>query len=105
MRVAVPHGWQAISRVQMLAVIERLKRFESMRWGEIEGPDNHWIEAKDLIRSARACLERDWQGADQVFSLRIDGATRIFGIIDHQVFYILWYDPNHIVCPAPKKHT
>jgi hypothetical protein len=105
LRVAEPHGWRVLSREQMLTVIDRLKSFESMSWKEIEGRQNHWIQGSELIRSAQNCLEEDWQGADQVFSLRIDGATRIFGIIDQQVFYLLWYDPEHLIVPSIKKHT
>lgn len=90
----------------MLDVITRMKSFESMTWGQIEGRDSHWIGADEISRDARDCLEQDWQGgAEKVFSLRINGPTRVFGIIEERVFYILWFDPNHQVCPAPKKHT
>lgn len=70
MKVAAPHGWHEISRTQMLQVIERLKNFETMAWKEILGRQNHFIPVSDLIGSARSCLEEQWQGADEVLSLR-----------------------------------
>lgn len=90
----------------MLRIIDRLKCFESMLWKDIVGKTgSHWIAAHKLYKPAQKCLEEDWQGADEIFSLRIDGPTRVFGVIDDLVFYLLWYDRNHEICPAPKKNT
>jgi hypothetical protein len=106
MRTKDPYGWHSIERDEMLIVIERLKSFETMTWQEVERSGSHWISCDEICKDAQGCLEEDWQGgAEQVFSLRMGGKPRVWGIIDERVFYILWFDPNHQICPAPKKHT
>ena len=42
---------------------------------------------------------------DSLFSLRLDGTLRIFGIRKQNYLQILWVDQNHEVCPSKKKHT
>lgn len=38
-----------------------------------------------------------------LFSLHIDGKTRIYGIRDGRALKLLWYDPDHTVYPMTKK--
>jgi hypothetical protein len=81
-----------------------------MTWFEIEQRSNnkhHPINVGSLSKPARdrfVELELD-AGADSVFSLRLSGAERLFGIRDRWIFYLLWWDPEHLVCPAPLKYT
>lgn len=108
MRTASPHGWHDIERSKFLVVIERLKSFESMPWKEIlvhNKHGNHSITKSDLSESARNCLEEDWQGAEEVISLRVSALGRVFGILDRGAFTILWWDPTHAVCPSNLKNT
>jgi hypothetical protein len=48
-------------------------------------------------------IDRDEQA--QLFSIRIAAKKRIWGIRDIVILRLLWWDPNHEVCPSPKKHT
>lgn len=42
---------------------------------------------------------------DNLYSLRLNNTHRIIGIRDRQVFQILWWDPDHKVCPSAPKNT
>lgn len=87
----------------LLEVVERLRHFESMTWGEIEGRQNHAIEVSSLVREARNRLvEIGQDDVDELFSLRINGPSRVWGIRVHHVLRLLWWDPNHAVCPVTK---
>jgi len=80
---------------------------ETMEWAEIEsGTGSHTIAVGSLSAEARKRLiEIRQDDIDDVFSLRITGAERVFGIRDQWILRILWWDPEHRVCPSFKKGT
>lgn len=107
-RLAAPFGWANISRADMLDVMARLQSFESMTWNEIlvaAKKQNHTLSSDQICKEARTCLEGDWQGADEVVSLRVSGKKRVWGIREGGILYLLWWDPTHSVCPTQKKNT
>lgn len=90
----------------LLMIINKLGDFETMTWGDIEGPNNHSVEKYKLIKDAQQRLESiNQDDVDELFSFRLNGRNRVWGIRDGQVFKLLWWDPEHQVCPSPKKHT
>ena len=87
-------------------VIDGLRPFESMTWSEIEGKRNHAISCDSIIREAQRRLEDIGQDdLDELFSIRLTGRQRIWGIRDGTIFRLLWWDRQHAICPSPKKHT
>jgi hypothetical protein len=88
-------------------VLAKLRGFESMTWREIDGPTgSHGVDPHHLSRQAQQRLTEIRQDdAAELFSLRITGRRRVWGILDEHVLRILWWDPEHQVCPSPKKHT
>lgn len=43
---------------------------------------------------------------DQYFRFRLGGEKRLWGFLtDDGVFHVLWWDPDHKVCPSEKRHT
>jgi len=42
---------------------------------------------------------------DALYSLRLSGKLRLWGVRDRSVLQLLWYDPEHQVCPSPLKNT
>jgi hypothetical protein len=88
-------------------VLQRLKSLESMTWEEIDGPTGcHGVETWKLGKAARDRLTEIRQDdAAQLFSLRVTGRRRVWGILDEHVFRVLWWDPEHQVYPVEKKHT
>jgi hypothetical protein len=102
-----PWCWDSIDTGVLWEIIHsKLSNYEKMKWSEIEGPRNHFIQVPQLIPEARARLaEIDQDDTDSLFSLHLDGKKRILGIRDGHVLKILWWDPDHQVCPSPKKYT
>jgi hypothetical protein len=102
-----PWCWRTIDGDGLVEVLGKLKSFESMTWEEIDGPTgSHGVEVGKLSRDAQERLVRIHQDdVDQLFSLRISGRRRVWGIMDEHVFRVLWWDPEHQVCPSAKKHT
>lgn len=105
-----PYGWHQISREKFQEVIGKLKHFEGMTWNEIlirDKKKNHSIQLNQLDRAALERLEELKQDdVDDVISLRVSGEERIWGIRDGgSSLKLLWWDPNHQICPSKKKHT
>lgn len=63
------------------------------------------IDYEKLSKEAQNRLSEIKLYYDSLFSLRLTGTLRLFGYIENSIFYTIWYDPEHEVCPAPKKHT
>lgn len=92
----------------------KLRDYEKLTWDEIEkqtyGKENksknHPIAKAKLSKDARERLEQLNQGdVDELFSLRLEGELRVFGIRELNCLKILWVDINHEVCESHKKHT
>ncbi len=105
-------GWKGLCQNLFWEdIFPKLKDFESMTWHEIiaatkksRGNLHHSIPKTSLHKDARDRLEQlNQDDIDKLFSLRLQGAHRIFGIKDGRVLKLLWFDPNHEVCPCKKK--
>ena len=100
-----PFRWPK-DTIDELAILQKLHEFDSMNWSEIEGGKHHTIEVGKLSKAARARLaEIRRDDAPALFSFRCNGKERIFGIRLGGVVHLLWWDPQHAVCPAPLKGT
>ena len=100
-------GWNKIEiKLLFLEIIPKLQNYESMTWSEIEGEGSHFIEAGKCSKEARKRLRYlKLDDSEHLFSLRISGRKRIWGRRQSSIFLILWWDPEHQVCPVEKKHT
>jgi hypothetical protein len=107
-----PWSWHGISaKAAAIEIHSKLRNFESMTWAEIlkaaggrsNGNNSHNVPIENLDKSARDRLEELGQGdIDELFSLRLAGKERVWGIKIGSLVKILWYDPKHEVCPSLK---
>ncbi|WP_455284435.1 hypothetical protein [Cupriavidus necator] len=89
-----------------LEILQKLHNFDSMAWADIEGEDHHAIEVGRLSKDARKRLEEIKQDdVAEVFSFHFSGKRRIFGIRDRNAVKLLWWDPEHAVCPSKLRNT
>jgi hypothetical protein len=105
--MAGPFGWHQSDVASLLqTVFPRLKHFETMTWGQIPSTGSHEIEVGDLCKEAQQRLrELDLEEYDTLYSVRVQGKLRVFGIKDRALLRVLWWDPEHQVCPSALKHT
>ncbi|MBQ9491421.1 MAG: hypothetical protein IJU86_01405 [Firmicutes bacterium] len=92
------------------SLFTKLKNFESMTFKEIFIDGYHFHhKISNLDKMLKFVKERLKQlGLNEnleIYSLRLDSTTRIYGFIESNIFYILWYDPKHELYPVAKKHT
>lgn len=97
-----PFGWLKIDQESARRIQDRLASYESMRWKEIMfSYRSHLIKRTDLCPEAQAHLEAiEQDDVDSVMSLGITQTERVFGILEHNVLKVLWWDPEHEVCPS-----
>ncbi|OQY48005.1 MAG: hypothetical protein DRR08_25815 [Candidatus Parabeggiatoa sp. nov. 2] len=95
-----PWGWRNIDTTKWQEIIDKLGDFESRTWADIKSDgNNHYInlydkganiEAKNRLKQLKL---DDFK--DLIFSLRLSGKERIYGILDGYILKILWWDPYH----------
>lgn len=102
-------GWQACEGLQFFAehIISKLQELETVTWQEIlnatggksdgHGNNNHFINATKLPGDERhKFIELGYMRIfEKVFSLRLAGKERLIGVVDMNIFKILWFDAQH----------
>ncbi len=93
-------------------IVCKFKNFETMTWAEIanatkgqgRGTKHHHVAVSDLSKAANKRLKKIKRNdLDQLYSLRLGGKIRIYGVLEGTVLKVLWYDPQHEVCPSKPK--
>lgn len=100
-------GWDNITSVELWdEILTKLRLFEQMTWWEIIQAGSHYVKSNQLIGEAEKRLEKlGLDDSDNIFSLRLTGKRRIWGILENGILKIIWYDPNHEICPSHLKNT
>lgn len=102
----------SVSDKDLIRIIEFLVEMERLTWREVwdqmvsskrrRGHKHKFIPVDHLIPEARARL-RDLQldDFDQLFRFRLGNMERLWGVLhgSPRVFYPIWWDPNHKICP------
>jgi len=107
-----PRSFKQLNCLQWWDIIySKLRNFETITWQEIlnasggrsRGNNNHKIPINELVPKARKRLkDLKLDNISHLFSLRLTGEIRIWGILDGFVFRLLWFDPKHQICPTLK---
>ena len=104
-----PFGWHTIDTALLHFIRGKLQDFESMTWNQIlvvGKKFNHSVKVSEIERSAMERLRSlRLDDIEELISLRVTGAKRIWGIRQGGALLLLWWDPNHQVCPSKLKHT
>lgn len=104
-----PFGWHNLNFQEIDYIKQKLSDFETMTWNQIfvkAQKQNHSVYIDQLSKEARDRLdELNMNDIDQLHSLRLSGKERVWGVLDQGIFNLLWWDPQHLVCPSKKKGT
>lgn len=103
-------GWKSLdASTWWQSIYPKLQSFESMAWSAVKNkphPGNHYVSVDTIIQEAKVRLRKlRLDDHDQIFSLHLSGKQRIYGILTEGILKVLWYDPEHEICPSNKKHT
>lgn len=94
-------------------ILDKLISYEGLTWAEIQaasggkrkgnGTNNHFEYISEMIKEAQKRAETLHLDVDQLFSLRLSGEVRLYGILDDGIFYALWLDQKHEIYPPSKR--
>ena len=93
------------------SVMDHLKSKEGLLWKEImaqsggrsSGTNSHHIKIAKFSSEAQRRAKYINLNESELFSMRFEGDVRLWGIIEPDGrCYVIWYDPNHKVCPSEK---
>jgi hypothetical protein len=110
-RVDVDSDWclTKISTGDHKSLLKKIKDFETMTVNEAfvqaQEPGKDY-PLSSLIGGALRRLE-DLQLDDQpeISRLRVGGKQRLYGFREENRFYVIWWDPEHEVCPSHLRNT
>jgi hypothetical protein len=103
-----PFGWRNIEKPKWQEILQKLGQFETRTWADIKSDgNNHAVDIQNSPNPAtpKRLAEIHLDDIDELFSLRLSGKERLWGILEQHILQILWWDPNHEVWPSTKKHT
>ncbi|MEU6129142.1 hypothetical protein ABZ805_08205 [Saccharopolyspora sp. NPDC047091] len=89
-------------------LLRSISAFESMTVNEVihSHQRSQDYPLGDLAKPAwERLVELGLDDRDVIHRLRITGERRLFGFVENNRFYALWWDPRHEVVPSRKKHT
>lgn len=91
-------------------IYSKIRHFETTSWHVIEKElfgnrkrktKHHSISVSKIIPEAQKRLEKlKRDDIDELFSIRLNGKLRIWGIRKYAYFQVLWFDFNHEICPS-----
>lgn len=86
-------------------LLSKLKNFESQTVSEFITPKhNHKIEKCNLCKEAQKRLIKiKLDDYDEFYSVHISSIKRLWGILEGSNFKILWWDPEHEICPIKSR--
>ena len=106
MEIVDPFGWHKIPADKIHEIRGKLGGFEGQTWADIitkSQNNNHFMAVTKICDAAQARLNAlHLDDTDALFSLRLSGTERIWGILDNGVMLVLWWDPFHQVYPVAR---
>lgn len=101
-----PWGWNQFDPLQIKELFQKIFESQKLTWQELRNNGSHLVNRNIFCPEAQKRLIQIKQDdLDELFSLRITARKRVWGIKDGNLLWLLWWDPEHTVCPSPKKHT
>jgi hypothetical protein len=97
-------------------VLNFLCDMSQLTWNEIKnqrtgGKDRHKKHHHQAVDAVCAEAQRRFaelrldEVFEEFFRFRLGGQKRLWGFVVASVYYVVWWDPDHQVCPSEKRHT
>lgn len=104
-----PWGWTSIDGAKARDVYQKLVQYEKRTWAEAHRSGSAGVKAiptGSICPDAQRRLEvLKLDDVDELVEFRLSARERAWGIRLGNVCYVLWWDPEHQVCPSTKHHT
>lgn len=102
-----PYGWHELTGPQVKYLHAKLAEYERKDWNQILVTEKKWNHAVPVdgfkCPKARQWMRRNMPDQEELWSLRLSGAERVWGVYREGIFHLIWWDPQHLVWDTPKK--
>ena len=94
-------GWgQVTIRDFFRKILPRLQEYEKWTWSEIFNRDScHYWDIYNMPTKARNKLKEKYPQHDAFHQIDMEQPCRLLGWRDRNILFLIWYDPNHTICP------
>lgn len=97
-------GWSGFSSYHLREFLNKLFDCQKLTWQDLYYNGSHRILVSQIVPEARKRLQNllldEWE---ELYSLRLAGKQRVWGLKEGRIFWLLWWDPEHEICPSLKK--
>ena len=95
------------TKVNLEDIFQKKKNFETLNSSDLGKQGSHFVSTQSLSKEAQKRLKFLKQDDfENLFSFRITGQQRLWCIkLEESLMGILWWDPEHKVCPSKKRNT
>jgi len=97
-------GWDYVEMKKFFdKCLKHLQLYETMTWMRIKEEDHcHPVSLKDIVPRAQNRVISKYGELDNLWQVKAEGRCRLFGCKEGQIFYLIWHDERHTVCPGGK---
>lgn len=101
-----PWPWNNLNPHHLKDFLVKVLHSQKLTWHTLRENGSHLVDVSELIPEAqKRLIEIGQDDLDQLYSLRLTGKKRVWGIKEGNILWLLWWDPLHAICPSAKKHT
>ncbi len=102
-----PWSFAELSGAEVAQIASFAKNIETLKRGELWNLNGtKQIPWESMVSEAqKRAQEIGLDEFDGLVELRLGGTQRLFGLLDRHCFYVVWWDPDHEICPSQKRNT
>ncbi len=85
-----PWGWDRFDSSQIQEVFQKIFDSQKLTWQDLRNNGSHFVDRKTLCSEAqKRLIQIQKEDLDQLFSLRLTGRKRIWGIKEGNILWLL----------------
>lgn len=100
-----PHAWHVDTTYCVRQLATHMRTYERMTWADIKRRDHPVPKNRIITKAQQRLVDIGQDDVSELWRLAFAGKPRVWGLRQADVFQVLWWDPEHLICPSAKKHT
>lgn len=101
-----PFSWSNFEGRHVKEFLDLIFHAQSSTWADLGSKGCHEVNFDKMSPKAQKHVRNTSLDEEAIFySLRIRGKFRCWSIKEGHNIHLLWWDPDHEVCPSNLKHT
>jgi hypothetical protein len=102
-------GFAKVKAEQWPEIMAKVAHCESMTVTELRASRDLFktydLPSSIIAEAADRLAELNLDDLTQIHRIRFTGKQRLYGLLRENIFYVIWWDPLHEICPSKLKNT